>query len=56
MIWRVATSERFSDSLVDIKERWSLNDLMGAHDALDMYEELDAMAHEQATSNAGRKP
>ena len=35
---RVATSDRYSDSLSEIEEKWSLLDLLKAHAVLDMLE------------------
>jgi hypothetical protein len=40
-IWRVATSTHFRDSLAEIENNWSLDDLYDAHDVIDLLEELD---------------
>ena len=40
-IWRVASSNKFSDSLIDIETLWSLDDLCDANDVLDVLEELE---------------
>lgn len=39
-IWRVATHERNRASLAEIQELWSLEDLIEAHLALDVHDEL----------------
>jgi len=39
-VWRVATHERNRASLCEIQERWSMTDLIDAHLALDVHDEL----------------
>ena len=34
-------SGKYTDSLVDIQERWSMRDLLDAHDVLDLYERIE---------------
>jgi hypothetical protein len=46
-IWRIAAADRFSASLNEIEERWSLSDVLDAHEVLDMYEDLEAKARRQ---------
>ena len=43
-MWRLVASERLSASLVEIEERWTMIDVMDAHDVLDLYEMLEAKA------------
>jgi hypothetical protein len=38
----VATSGRYHDSLIDIKERWTLKEVYDALDVIDLYERLAA--------------
>lgn len=44
LIHRVATSRRYSSSLMEIQQQWSLDDVMDAIEVLDMYDQLDAEA------------
>lgn len=44
------THPRLSSSLVEIETRWSLEDVLDAHRALDLWDELEAKA-----AKAGRK-
>jgi hypothetical protein len=39
-VWRVATHERSRASLIEIQTEWSLADLVDAHMALDVHDEL----------------
>lgn len=39
-IHRVATSERYCSSLLEVQTQWSLDDLMDAIEVLDMYDVL----------------
>ena len=42
-VWRVLTHTRApSKSLIEIQERWSLDDLLDANVALDVWDELEA--------------
>lgn len=41
MIWRVASSEKFSDTYLDICNKWSLEDLLRAIEFLDMQAALE---------------
>jgi hypothetical protein len=43
----VATHERNRASLVEIQELWSLTDLINAHLALDVHDELQRRMHER---------
>jgi hypothetical protein len=43
-VWRLVASPRLSASLVEIEERWSMTDVLDAHEVLDLYDELDAKA------------
>jgi hypothetical protein len=44
-VWRVLSSKRFSvSSPSDIMERWTVDDVADAHDVLDMFDELEALA------------
>jgi hypothetical protein len=40
MIHRVASSERYSSSLVEIQTQWSLEDLLDSTMILDVYDKL----------------
>ena len=42
------------DSLVDIQERWSLTDLLDAHEILDMFERVDRRQAEKLKADAER--
>jgi hypothetical protein len=46
-IWRVAIHERTKATLYEIQQQWSLADLVNAHMALDVVDELDARKHER---------
>jgi hypothetical protein len=44
-------SGKYADSLIDMQERWSMSDLLDAHDVLDLFEAAEARAmqrHEDA--------
>jgi hypothetical protein len=43
----VATHERTRASLIEIQELWSLSDLIDAHLALDVHDELQRRMHER---------
>lgn len=43
-MWRVAAHTRISDGYADICERWSLDDLVDAHQVLDLHEDLEHKA------------
>jgi len=38
MFWRIASDEKFSASLMEIKNDWTLRDLVEAHLVLDWYD------------------
>jgi hypothetical protein len=40
MTWRVVTHDRNRSSLVEVQERWCMTDLINAHLALDVHDEL----------------
>ena len=40
MIWRIVLSEPQVAGLIEIQEKWSINDLMDAHEALDIKEDM----------------
>jgi hypothetical protein len=43
------SSERYSVTSPDsILTEWTIDDVCHAHDVLDMYDELEALAHERA--------
>jgi hypothetical protein len=42
-LWRIVASERFSASLTEIEERWSMCDVLTAHQVLDLYADLESM-------------
>ena len=46
-VWRVATHERTRASLIEIQTQWSLGDLIDAHLALDVHDELQRRLHER---------
>lgn len=42
-VWRIMASERYSVPTPDmIRHQWSLEDVLQAHDVLDMYDDLKA--------------
>jgi hypothetical protein len=48
-IWRVITAEQFrGQQLVDVTERWTLDDIMDANDVLDAIEDAQARAAKKA--------
>jgi hypothetical protein len=50
-VWRVLTHERSPVSgLREIEEHWSLEDLVDAHLALDVHDELQRLAYERSKS------
>lgn len=40
-------SGKYHDSLIDIQERWSLKDLLDAHDVLDLFDRIDRRVHDR---------
>lgn len=46
-IHRVAASPRYSSSLKEIEDLWTLDDVLSAHIVLDMYELLDFRCQER---------
>ena len=42
MVYRIATSEKFSDSLYEIETHWSLVDLLEAHLILNALEDAES--------------
>ena len=52
--WRLITDERLSVGLAELAEDWSLEDMLQAHQALDLRDELEAKAHEQAEKGRSR--
>jgi hypothetical protein len=42
--WRLLASERLTVSLAELEERWSMTDVLDAHEVLDMYDDLEAKA------------
>ena len=49
LIWYVATSRDISDTLVDIQTKWTLDDLMSAHQALAAKAKIKALMIERAS-------
>lgn len=48
-MWRVLTHERSPASgLHEVEEHWSLSDLVNAHLALDVHDELQRLAYERS--------
>ncbi len=45
----MAVSRRYSDSLVDIMERWSLDDVITANEVLDALDDAADRAEKEAT-------
>lgn len=44
----VATSGKYNDSLIDIEKRWSVRQLVAAHQVLDVWEAVERSAAEKA--------
>lgn len=42
-------------SLAEVAEKWSIDDLLEAHMALDIWDDLEARAHAKAEESARRK-
>ncbi len=38
-LWRIFCSPRYQSSLTEIEALWSLDDMLDAHDVLDMFDE-----------------
>lgn len=47
LVERVAASERYSDSKVDIQKHWGLGDLADAHRMLNYHDEVEAIQQDQ---------
>lgn len=47
-MWRVLTHTRAPASLIEVEERWSIEDLLEANIALDVWDELERRAAEEA--------
>lgn len=47
MVWRIVSSERFSVSLYEIENGWTLDQVLDAHDVLDMYHDAEVMSANQ---------
>lgn len=48
------TSSRVHVTLTELKTTWTLTDLVDAHEALDLLEQLDELAKKQAQQEAER--
>lgn len=44
MVWRVLTSQRLHVGLRELEKHWSVDDLLDAHVALDLWEDLEEKA------------
>ena len=51
-VWRVVSSPRINASLVEVETLWSYDDLLAAHDALDLWEEME---HEASQASRPRR-
>lgn len=49
-IHTIATSDKYTDSLVDIETRWSVRQLTDAHRVLDVYLEIEKAATPKASN------
>jgi hypothetical protein len=47
-VWRILTHERNRASLEEIEKHWSLVDIVDAHLALDLHDELQRLAYERS--------
>ena len=54
-IHRIAISERYKSSLIEIETLWSLDDLLDAHDILDVIERAEAEQRMQAEALRGSR-
>lgn len=55
IIHRIASSEKYSSSLREIEEDWSLKDLMDANEVLDIYALEDIKASEDIKRKSNRR-
>ncbi len=46
-IWRIATDPRIKDSLTEILNHWSLEDLSEAHEVLNALDEFEAKSRKE---------
>jgi hypothetical protein len=54
-VWRLVTSERIPDGLVEIRRRWSCWDCIEGHIALDALDRLDEIARAEADASRPKK-
>lgn len=50
-MWRVLTHERNRSTLQEIQTFWSLSDLVDAHLALDVHDELQRLIYERSKND-----
>lgn len=43
-VWRIVTSEKFSVQPWQVEREWTLDEVLDAHEALDLYHDLDVEA------------
>lgn len=60
MTWRIVSSERFNVSLYELENGWTLDQVMDAHDVLDMFHDFDVLGANQSYlesrhKNGGRR-
>lgn len=54
-MWRVLTHERNRASLAEVEREWSLVDLIDAHLALDVHDELAHLVNEEQSRMHSKK-
>ena len=47
MTWRIVTSERFSVSLYELENGWTLDQVLDAHDVLDVFHDHEVLSANQ---------
>jgi len=47
MTWRILTSERFTVSLYELENGWTLDQVLDAHDVLDVFHDHDVLQANQ---------
>lgn len=55
LVHRIAVSRRYSDSLVDIMERWGLEEVVVANEVLDALEDATDRASREREVTRGRR-
>lgn len=52
MVWGLLTHERNRASLSEVEEKWCLVDLLDAHVALSVHDDLETLRNQRAANNS----